>query len=793
MRKALPAATLALVSLASAAEPFSVSGIYPHLAMFNNERECGTGAVVPWADRLWVVTYAPHSPKGSSDKLYEITPKLEQIVRPESIGGTPANRMIHRESQQLFIGPYAIDAQRKVRAIPYEQMFGRPTGNARHLTDPAGKIYYASMEEGFYEVDVKTLAVTELFRDEAVKGDFRRAALPGYHGKGLYSAQGRLIYANNGETSAAAKKFPETPSGALATWDGRGEKWDLVRRNQFTEVTGPGGIYGNESPDTDPAWTIGWDHRSLILMTLSGGKWHSYRLPKASHSYDGAHGWNTEWPRIREIGEKDLLMTMHGTFWRFPKNFGPATSAGIAPRSNYLKVVGDFTRWGDKLVLGCDDTAASEFLNKRRTKGDLAAPGQSQSNLWFIDPAQLDRFGPAIGRGAVWFDEAVKRDQPSDAYLFSGYEQRMIHIAHAPGEPATFTLEVDQAGDGRWSKLIDITTPASGYAQLSFAETTPGAWVRVRASRDVAKATVMFAYRQRDRRPVAATASVAQGSGGLLHARGANKRTLAVAAAGGYYEMGADMVLKRTDESGAAEWMAKSVAIPKDSVLLDAASVVYTDEAGKRWRLPKGRADFAATGAYGAERAAREVCTERDLLNAGGTFFELPAENAGGITKVRPVATHNRRIHDYATWRGLLIMSGDDLAGGVESRHRVRSQDGKVTLWVGGVDDLWSFGRAVGVGGPLKDTEVQPATPSEPYLMTGYPKKRLELSHTDAKPLKMRVEVDLTGTGVWVEYGAYDVAPGKPHTHVFPDDFQAYWVRVSADRATRATAWFTYE
>lgn len=793
MRKLFPLTALAAASLAGAAEPFSVSGIYPHLAMFNDERECGTGAVVPWADRLWVVTYAPHSPRGSSDKLYEITPRLEQIVRPESIGGTPANRMIHRESQQLFIGPYAIDAQRKVRAIPYAQMFGRPTGNARHLLDPAGKIYYASMEEGFYEVDVKTLAVTELFRDEAVKGDFRRAALPGYHGKGLYSAQGRLIYANNGETSAAAKKFPETPSGALATWDGRGDTWELVRRNQFTEVTGPGGIYGNEKPDTDPAWTIGWDHRSLILMTLSGGQWHSYRLPKASHSYDGAHGWNTEWPRIREIGEKDLLMTMHGTFWRFPKNFGPASSAGIAPRSNYLKVIGDFARWGDRLVLGCDDTAASEFLNKRRAKGDLAGPGQSQSNLWFIDPAQLDRFGPAIGRGAVWFDEAVKRDQPSDAYLFSGYEQRMIHIAHAPGEPVTFTLEVDQAGDGRWSKLMDVTTPASGYAQRSFADTTPGVWVRMRASRDVAKATVMFAYRQRDRRALASGASVARGSGGLLHARGANKRTLAVAAAGGYYEMGADMVLKRTDEPGAAEWMAKNVAIPKDSVLLDVASVVYTDEAGKRWRLPKGRADFAATGAYGAERAAREVCTERDLLNAGGTFFELPAENAGGITKVRPVATHNRRIHDYATWRGLLVMSGDDLAGGVESRHRVRSQDGKVTLWVGGVDDLWSFGRAVGVGGPWKDTEIQPGKPSEPYLMTGYSKKRVELSHSDANPLTMRIEVDLTGTGVWVEYGAYEVAPGKPLAHVFPDDFQAYWVRVSADRATRATAWFTYE
>src|SRR4051812_17267314 len=120
---------LLLALPAAAAEPRSVSGIYPHLAMFNQEGECGTGAVVPWADRLWVITYGPHLPFGSSDKLYEITPNLTQIIRPESIGGTPANRMIHRESQQLAIGPYLIDAERKVRVIPWQTMPGRLTGN----------------------------------------------------------------------------------------------------------------------------------------------------------------------------------------------------------------------------------------------------------------------------------------------------------------------------------------------------------------------------------------------------------------------------------------------------------------------------------------------------------------------------------------------------------------------------------------------------------------------------------------------------------------------------------------
>ena len=145
-----------------------VSGIYPHLAYYNNEGECGTGAVVPWADRLWVITYGPHLPFGSSDKLYEVTPDLEQIVRPESVGGTPANRMIHKESNQLFIGPYAIDKEGGVRTIPYAVMPGRHTGNARHLTDPANKIYYGTMEEGFYEVDVNSLEPKMLYEDRNV-------------------------------------------------------------------------------------------------------------------------------------------------------------------------------------------------------------------------------------------------------------------------------------------------------------------------------------------------------------------------------------------------------------------------------------------------------------------------------------------------------------------------------------------------------------------------------------------------------------------------------------------------
>src|SRR5437899_11433964 len=155
---------LALFHFASAEEaPLCISGRYPHLAMYNHNGECGTGAVVPWADRLWVITYAPHLPKGSDDKLYEIDASLNRTTRPESVGGTPADRMIHRETNQLVIGPYFIDKDRTVRVIPPTKMPGRLTAAARHLTDPANRLYLLDMEGMLYDVDAHTLDVKKLF------------------------------------------------------------------------------------------------------------------------------------------------------------------------------------------------------------------------------------------------------------------------------------------------------------------------------------------------------------------------------------------------------------------------------------------------------------------------------------------------------------------------------------------------------------------------------------------------------------------------------------------------------
>jgi len=783
-----------------------VSGIYPHLAMFNNEGECGTGAVVPWADRLWVITYGPHLPNGSSDKLYEITPELRQTVRPESVGGTPANRMIHRESKQLFIGPYAIDSERKVRVIPPKEMFGRLTGNARHLTAPADKIYYATMEEGFYEVDVRTLAVTQLYEDGNRQKDHGGSLLPGYHGKGLYSGQGRLIYANNGENSPLARQRPDIESGVLAEWTGPGKDWHVVRRNQFTEVTGPGGIYGNDRQD-DPVWSVGWDHRSLILMVLDGGKWHSYRLPKASHSYDGAHGWNTEWPRIREIGEDDLLMTMHGAFWRFPRNFAPANAKGIAPRSTYLKVVGDFCRWQDRIVLGCDDTAHNEFLNKRRAKGEIPGP-QSQSNLWFLEPKQLDGFGPVIGRGALWLEEDVAAAAVTEPYLIAGYPRRHLSIGHQGSEPATIEAEIDRDGTGSWTVWKRWTLAPGEHRWEEITES--GEWLRLSSRGPLKKVTATFHFSEPDPRttasdPIFAGLTEAADSaslGGLVRARDRNKRTLSVVrklvdgesvAQSEYYELDESLTLSPVNDPATLAYTAEKAAIPDQVLTADSASVIFVDDGGHRWRLPRSQKGFDGVSWIGPQRVAREVATERDLFSAHGTFYELPAENAGGFAKVRPVATHGYRIHDFCSYRGLFVMTGlsPDLPEG--NPHIIPSADRGCALWVGAIDDVWRMGKPRGYGGPWMETAVAKDAPSDPYLMTGYDRKTLTLTNSSRDPVRIRVELDITGSGTWRTYRELAVQAGETVTHEFPAGFEAYWLRTTADHDGTFSAQLTYE
>ncbi len=795
--------------------PISISGIYPSLAYFNNEGECGTGAVVPWANRLWVITYGPHLPFGSSDKLYEITASLQKITRPESIGGTPANRMIHKESSQLFIGPYVIDTNRNVRVIPISKAPGRFTGTARSITDPANKVIIGTMEEGFYDVDVHSLDVKILYKDgnqlkrEGAKS-YESGLLIGVHGKGTYSGQGVVVFSNNGEEGDKARIDPRIEAGSLSEWDGK--NWKLIRRNQFTEVTGPGGIYGNDNPNTQPIWSTGWDYKSVLLGLRDKGNWTFYRLPKASNSYDGAHGWNTEWPRIRNVGKEknpDYLMTMHGMFWKFPQTFTATNTAGIRPRSSYLKVIGDFTRWNDQLVFGCDDAAKSEFLNKRQAKGGIAGPGQSQSNLWFTSLTQPDHTGTTDAAGSVWLGESIQSGSVSDPYLFAGWNNRIAWVKNDGTQVLNFSFEVDKKGDNQWSKLQTLEVAANGSTWLAFDPTVKAEWIRVKTD-NATKATISFVYSSNKPRLLTAnkmfnglaTVASTKNQGGLLYSVGNNRGVLGILANAendnkktetGYYQMDEQMKIVPVSNDSIAHFIRDKVAIPSQVVTVDASSYLIVDDAKRRWRLPLGNEKYQELMAKQQLRICREVATERDLFNCGGTFYELPAENADGYAKIRPITSHQFKINDYTSFRGMLVMTGlTQNSAALSNPHIFQSADKQCSVWAGVIDDLWQLGKPVGKGGPWLNSTVIANTPSDPYLYGFYDDRTLSLSHQSNKSVTISIQFDPTGDNEWVNYKSFVVKANEKFSFKFPNNIQARWIRFVSDTNTTATAWLDY-
>ena len=780
-----------------------ISGVYPHLTAYSQSfksgrfgakglDECGIGAVIPWADRLWMVTYAPHMPKGSSHKLYSIDKDLTMTLHPESVGGTPAARMIHVETNQLLLGHYLIDSSGRVRVISPLKMPGRITAFARHLSDPANLVYYYDMEGMLYEVNVRTLEFKLLFKDP----------IPGEHGKGAYTSQGKLVLANNGLGSPGHIDKPDlwqvskdhlqrSPEdrGCLATFDGR--KWEVIEQRQFTDVTGPEGVRPTVAGKDLPLWTMGWDKRSVRLKVLDGGTFHTYLLPKGCINNDASHGWFTEWPRIREIGGGKALLDMHGMFYDFPLTFKPGHTAGLQPIGRHLRYVPDFCDWNGRLVIASDEASI---------QGNPLC-GQPQSNLWFGKYDDLKTWGEASAAGAIWVEDKVLPGAFSDPFLVRGFKKRVAHFA---SDVATvFTLEADLKGDGNWSPCATIQVGTKGYGQYIFPTDFDAQWVRVKSA---AACTASVSFHFSDTRShdpngagkslFAPLADAAGKEPALTHlifptnqSRDLNVITMKNGKAAAWNDLDheafafkpakEDMeLLKRLD--------------PKPEFTVDAASVVISSE-GRTLRLPKGDAAYDQPFADGWPRSQREVESERLLANIHGTFYEVPfwfVGKPGIYYKMKPVCSHQKRIMDYATWRGLLVLSGVR-EGAPASEHLIRSADGKQALWAGGIDDLWKLGKPVGSGGPWLDSAVKAGEPSDPYLMNGYDRKSVTLK-TD-KDCVVTLEVDFDLQSGFHTYRSFTLKAGVATSFEFPDGFAAHWVRAVADLDCTATAQFVYQ
>ena len=232
------------------------------------------------------------------------------------------------------------------------------------------------------------------------------------------------------------KNIGSEDRGCLATFDG--EAWEIIERPQYTEVTGPQGPAPTLEGKGQSVWAIGWDKRSLRLQVMEDGKFKTFLLPKGCLNNDARHGWFTEWPRIWDIGKEDLMMDMHGLFFKFPKRFTAANCAGIEPIASHLRYVPDFCKWNGQLVLATDEASI---------QGNPLT-GQPQSNLWFGDVEDLKEWGPRNAAGSIYMEDSIKAGVASDPFLMNGFPRRVVHLAS--DRPVHYTLQIDREGKGNF-------------------------------------------------------------------------------------------------------------------------------------------------------------------------------------------------------------------------------------------------------------------------------------------------------------------------------------------------------
>lgn len=755
--------------------------------------ECGIGAIVPWGDKLYMINYAAHCPKGSEHNLYIIDKDKNMQIYPGSIGGTPAARMIHAESNQLLLGHYLIDRSGNIRTIPIEKMPGRITAIARHLIDPVNKVYYYDMEGMLYETDVNTLEVKKLFNNP----------LPGWHGKGGYTAQGKLVLSNNGESDwdgfdssdewkvpVEGQKGPEK-YGVLAEYDG--ENFSIVERKQFTDVTTKNGI--NAVPnDNSPLWSIGWDKKSLRLKVLENNKWKTFLLPKAAFNNDLSHGWFTEWPRIREIGNNEIMMDMHGMFFDFPSTFSHDNTAGIRPIASHLRYIPDFCSWNGQIVLATDEVSI---------QGNPLS-GQPQSNLWFGQKSDFYNWGPTNGYGAIWLKDSVLSNNVSEPYLFAGYKNKVAHVINHGKNTIEFVIQIDKKGNNQWCDFKTLRIEGNEYKMFIFPNDLEGEWIRLRTLTDC-NASFILHYTtdnyidgkkfEKEFSGLAEINTKKQIINSKLYSNRDNYNLSCFAKV-----VENNKVIESNDfefckftfdfKKGVSDSLA-TVALNVNNKIwsVDEASVILHTKSGNL-RLPKGNPAFDN---YRDSRCIREVESERELANIHGTFYELPLKYVGQeplFKMMRPVSSHNYIIDDYNTWNGLLVFSG--IYRDTRNKNIFMNSDKTVSLWLGSIDDLWKLGKPVGIGGQWKNTNVKADVISDPYLMIGYDKKTLRIKSD--KNVKVTLQLSVSHyLDETVVYKVFDVEADKEFEYKFPDGFSAHWAYLTTDKDCKITAQFIYE
>ena len=215
-------------------------------------------------------------------------------------------------------------------------------------------------------------------------------------------------------------------------------------------------------------------------------------------------------------------------------------------------------------------------------------------------------------------------------------------------------------GNNQWKPFKTITVAANGYDYVIFPYNSSSTWIRIEIEKQcIATAAFHFSnnYQAAKDNLFASIPGIDEAGsmqGALIRPAGHNKNLQVLTGNSMRYREVDEKITYSTPAADSTSQMKRILALQKDFDI-DDASVIVTDVTGT-FRLPKTSSVYDKPFAMGWPRGKRELESERYMLNAHGTFYEIGRES--GYAAIRPVTTHKKAIVDYCTWRGLLVLSG---------------------------------------------------------------------------------------------------------------------------------------
>jgi hypothetical protein len=102
--------------------------------------------------------------------------------------------------------------------------------------------------------------------------------------------------------------------------------------------------------------------------------------------------------------------------------------------------------------------------------------------------------GKPCGWGGPWWETPVKAGTVSDPFLMTGFDKKVVHLAHDSRQDVWFWIEVDFLGNGKWKSYEPVKVQGErGYGYHVFPDGFSAHWVRIGVSDDC-KATAYFMY-----------------------------------------------------------------------------------------------------------------------------------------------------------------------------------------------------------------------------------------------------------------------------------------------------------